>query len=98
MPLKAFGHPGIPLHRASNGESLCQTCVYDADDTCNFPQRPHAKECTLYQNLETADLQVAQTPEATRRSYMAQFVWQRNWFWIGLAVLLGISFLIALQS
>lgn len=46
--LKAFGHPGIPLHRASSEEFLCDTCIYHADDTCTFPQRPFAKKCTLY--------------------------------------------------
>ncbi|MBW4506220.1 MAG: hypothetical protein KME64_06885 [Scytonematopsis contorta HA4267-MV1] len=50
--LKAFGHPGIPLHRAQENEYLCKSCVYDADDTCTYPQRPFAKECTLYQSIE----------------------------------------------
>jgi hypothetical protein len=35
--LKAFGHPGIPLHRASQDSYLCTTCLYHQDDTCNFP-------------------------------------------------------------
>lgn len=48
--LKAFGHPGIPLHRADRDEFLCQSCLYHEDDTCNFPKRPYAKECTLYQD------------------------------------------------
>lgn len=46
-PLKAFGHPGIPLHQTSEGY-LCETCLYHHDETCNFPKRPYAKECTLY--------------------------------------------------
>ncbi|MGC9524244.1 MAG: zinc ribbon domain-containing protein [Limnospira sp.] len=46
--LKAFGHPGIPLHRAAGEEFLCSTCLYHEDDTCNYPKRPHARECTLY--------------------------------------------------
>ncbi|MBP0001587.1 MAG: zinc ribbon domain-containing protein [Cyanobacteria bacterium SID2] len=50
--LKAFGHPGIPLHRAAKDEFLCNSCVYHHDDTCNFPQRPNATTCTLYQNLD----------------------------------------------
>lgn len=49
--LKAFGHPGIPLYRATEDESLCDTCLYHADDSCNFPQRPHAQTCTLYHNV-----------------------------------------------
>lgn len=46
--LKAFGHPGIPLYRPATDAYLCQSCVYEADDTCTFPQRPYARECTLY--------------------------------------------------
>lgn len=46
--LKAYGHPGIPLYRAGKGEFLCDRCLYDADDTCTFTKRPHAKECTLF--------------------------------------------------
>ena len=49
--LKAYGHPGMTLHRADKGTYLCESCTYHHDDTCNFPQRPHAMECTLYQNL-----------------------------------------------
>jgi hypothetical protein len=51
LSLKAFGHPGIPLYRATDDEYLCTSCVYHADDTCNYPQRPHAKDCTLYRDL-----------------------------------------------
>jgi hypothetical protein len=47
-PLKAFGHPGMPLYQSSDGTSLCDRCTYHLDDTCNFPQRPHAKSCTLF--------------------------------------------------
>jgi hypothetical protein len=59
LTLKAHGHPGIPLHRAEGEEFLCATCRYDADDTCNFPQRPQAQTCTLYRSLNqptTSDL------------------------------------------
>jgi hypothetical protein len=49
--LKAFGHPGIPLHRTEGEEALCATCVYHADDSCNFPQRPDAQTCTLYRSV-----------------------------------------------
>ncbi len=51
IALKAHGHPGITLHRATDTASLCATCTYDADDTCNFPQRPHAQACTLYHDV-----------------------------------------------
>lgn len=50
--LKAFGHPGVPLHRAIGDRYLCDTCTYHLDDSCTYPQRPLAKECTLYDNWE----------------------------------------------
>ncbi|MEA5513598.1 zinc ribbon domain-containing protein, partial [Nodularia sp. UHCC 0506] len=56
--LKAYGHPGIPLHRATGKEFLCDSCTYHADDTCNFPQRPYAKDCTLYENIEESKLRL----------------------------------------
>lgn len=46
--LKAFGHPGIPLYQATEESFLCPQCLYDEDDTCNYPQRPYAKSCTLF--------------------------------------------------
>lgn len=49
-PLKAYGHPGIPLYRSQGQEFLCTSCLYHEDDTCNFPQRPSATECTMYHN------------------------------------------------
>ncbi|MGK7932348.1 MAG: zinc ribbon domain-containing protein [Microcystaceae cyanobacterium] len=52
--LKAFGHPGMPLYQANKGEYLCDNCIYHADDSCDFPQRPYAKTCTLYQSPEMA--------------------------------------------
>jgi len=48
--LKAFGHQGIPLHYAAQETYLCDRCLYHRDDSCNFPQRPYAKTCTLYQD------------------------------------------------
>jgi len=51
MPLKAHGHPGMPLHRAIGSEPLCLTCTYHADDTCTFPKRPEAMDCTLYDDV-----------------------------------------------
>jgi hypothetical protein len=50
--LKAFGHAGIPLHRATGEKALCDTCVYHADDSCDYPQRPTAQECTMYRDLD----------------------------------------------
>ncbi|MTJ06360.1 zinc ribbon domain-containing protein [Anabaena sp. UHCC 0253] len=56
--LKAYGHPGIPLHRAQGNDNLCDSCNYHFDNTCNFPQRPYAKDCTLYQNIEESKLEL----------------------------------------
>lgn len=55
LTLKAHGHPGMTLHRTEGDEALCATCRYDADDTCNFPQRPEATTCTLYRSVKPAD-------------------------------------------
>jgi Double zinc ribbon len=46
--LKAYGHSGIPLHQAIDVDFLCDRCIYHEDDTCNYPQRPYAKTCTLF--------------------------------------------------
>ncbi len=48
--LKAYGHPGITLHQSTGETFLCADCRYHQDDTCNFPKRPYAKSCTLYQD------------------------------------------------
>lgn len=84
--LKAFGHPGIPLHRATGKEYLCDSCTYHADDSCNFPQRPYAKECTLYQNIEESKLQLQQQRENT--SFAATV---KNWIKRNSSLLLLLS-------
>lgn len=96
MAFKAYGHPGITLHRAMGEESLCSSCTYHADDTCNFPQRPHAKECTLYQDISRPQLE-AQEIYAPRRSLIQSVkLWcQRNPALFGLLVLGAVSFLLA---
>ena len=98
MQLKAYGHPGIPLHRATGTEYLCDSCTYHEDDTCNFPQRPHAKECTLYQNIEESKLQYQQlrytnSLGATVRSWV-----KRNQALLLLLGLLLICLLIAFSA
>ncbi|MBD2180682.1 zinc ribbon domain-containing protein [Planktothrix sp. FACHB-1355] len=62
--LKAYGHPGIPLHRATGDEYLCTSCTYHTDDTCNYPQRPFARECTLYDNNLEPEPQVSIPPNS----------------------------------
>lgn len=66
--LKAFGHPGIPLHRAEGNEYLCDTCTYHIDDSCTYPQRPLAKECTLYQNFEEYQAQQQQQQQQQKQN------------------------------
>lgn len=61
-PLKAYGHPGIPLHQSTDDGYLCNTCIYHEDDTCNFPQRPYAKQCTLYQCESMSDVGIDYRP------------------------------------
>lgn len=51
LALKAHGHPGIQLHRAQAGQFLCKSCIYEQDDSCTYPQRPYAEECTLYRDI-----------------------------------------------
>ncbi|MGB3512798.1 MAG: ATP-binding protein [Microcoleaceae cyanobacterium] len=38
----------VLLHKAPGRESLCQSCVYEASDTCNSTELPDVLECTLY--------------------------------------------------
>ncbi|CDN11179.1 hypothetical protein RintRC_6346 [Richelia intracellularis] len=63
-PLKAYGHPGIPLHRAQGEEYLCDSCTYHVDDSCNFPKYPYAQECTLYESFAQRELQLQQQAQA----------------------------------
>ena len=86
LVLKAYGHPGIPLHRATGETSICTTCAYDAYDYCTFPQRPLAQSCTLYQSIE------ALQPAAPLRSKLSQRRYGQLWPWLSL---LGVSLLIA---
>ncbi|MBW4659341.1 MAG: zinc ribbon domain-containing protein [Drouetiella hepatica Uher 2000/2452] len=93
--LKAHGHPGIPLHRSTGGEFLCETCTYHEDDTCNYPQRPYARECTLYQNRFQ--------PIATGKSINSRSQASKNWLrrnatWLILAGIVVVSLALALRS
>lgn len=86
LTLKAYGHPGIPLHRATEDTSLCMTCAYHADDSCTFPKRPLAQTCTIYQAME------APGSVAPSKSPQPQGWSKQVWPWLGL---LGVSVLIA---
>ncbi len=86
LVLKAYGHPGIPLHRATDGQYLCQTCTYDSDDSCTYPQRPFAIECMLY---TSPALQGTAQPQP--RSFQAASAWLRRYG--ALLVLIGLIIL-----
>ncbi|MBW4482573.1 MAG: hypothetical protein KME14_08520 [Tildeniella torsiva UHER 1998/13D] len=91
--LKAHGHPGMPLHRTEGDEALCATCVYDADDTCNFPQRPDAKTCTLYRSTAVKEELALPQPSIARQVS----VWLGNHRgWVGLIGLLLLSLVLVL--
>lgn len=96
--LKAYGHPGIPLHRAIGETYLCESCTYHADDTCNFPQRPYAKECTLYQDVLQTQLEINQRHDNRKDRTIALKSWLRRYqSWLLLLALLFVSFLLALR-
>jgi hypothetical protein len=92
--LKAHGHPGITLHRSEQGEFLCPTCSYELDDTCNFPQRPYATECTLYRN----HLQKTDHDKATPKRLTFKVWVEKNVVWILLAVMALVALWLAIQS
>jgi hypothetical protein len=50
----------MTLFRATKNEPLCESCVYHADDSCNFPKRPYAMDCTLYQDSQPSQAVVKQ--------------------------------------
>ena len=94
--LKAFGHPGIPLYQSEDNSSLCDRCTYDRDDTCNFPQRPYAKSCTLFHDVSIPIIAETVVPASTQG-------WRgvKNWLYryrgvIAIALLILVSILIAI--
>ena len=95
-PLKAFGHPGIPLYQAKNGDVLCDRCIYHEDDSCNFPQRPLAKSCTLFHD-RSLPLVEEITPPVAQSGVVKFKNWcMRNVTLIAIAIIILISILLAL--
>ena len=94
--LKAFGHPGIPLYQATDDAWLCIRCIYHEDDSCNFPQRPYAKSCTLFHDRSLPLVEVPATPQPI--GIIARIkVWLRvNRGLVAIAVLVIVSVLLAL--
>lgn len=74
--LKAYGHSGIPLHRATGESYLCDSCTYHQDDTCTFPQRPYAKTCTLYQN--SAEPMIVESYRPSTGNLIKGWFWQNK--------------------
>ncbi|UBF24809.1 zinc ribbon domain-containing protein [Kovacikia minuta CCNUW1] len=93
-PLKAYGHPGVPLYRATGKEPLCLTCTYHEDDSCTFPQRPDAMECTLYSDRTKPNL--TKTQPGYTGSFLVKTWFKRNLTWIMLLGLLLFSLLLVL--
>ena len=93
--LKAYGHPGIPLHKAIGNEPLCKSCTYDADDSCTLPKRPEAKECTLYDNRFKPE-----TPAKPKLENSQSFrLWvEKNIIWVIVIALIIISLAITLSQ
>lgn len=94
--LKAFGHPGIDLYQTTDESWLCDRCIYHHDDSCNFPQRPYAKKCTLFHDYELP--LVEENTAVANSNKIAGF---KNWCFrnrglIAIAILVLISVLLAL--
>ncbi|MEN9871884.1 MAG: hypothetical protein RLZZ171_2876, partial [Cyanobacteriota bacterium] len=73
-------------------------CTYHLDDTCNFPQRPHAKSCTLFHDASLPLVAAKDIPTS-------QLGWRgiKNWLYryrglMAIALLILISVIIALSS
>ncbi|KYC39361.1 hypothetical protein WA1_32015 [Scytonema hofmannii PCC 7110] len=98
IELKAYGHPGIPLHRATGEKYLCDTCTYHVDESCTYPQRPHAKECILYQNIDERQLELQQQNQSSSFGVTVQNWVRRNQALLLLLALLFICFLIVFFS
>lgn len=94
-PLKAFGHPGIPLHYAKDTEYLCDRCLYHQDDTCTFPQRPYAKSCTLYHDLSQPSVAGC---VVNKPSFSWKFWLQKYSAWLLFLALLLLSLLLTLTA
>lgn len=96
--LKAHGHQGIELHRATGLEPLCKTCIYDADNSCTYPKRPDARECTMYVSSSPLVKTVGTAPANYRTGGLSAEAWlRRNGVWVGLSGLIIVSLLMALS-
>ncbi len=96
--LKAFGHPGIPVSQAVENEYLCSDCIYHLDDSCNFPKRPYAKSCTLYNNQSLEDKESKSYPKTKFNLVKSIRIWcDRNKGLLIIVALIIVSVFLALQ-
>ena len=94
--LKAFGHPGMPLYQAKNEEFLCDRCIYDEDNTCNFPQRPYAKSCTLFHDRSVPLIEEITIPSSQPGILGIKNWCRRNRGLIAIVLLILVSVVLAL--
>ena len=96
-PLKAFGHPGIPLYQAKDRSYLCDRCRYHQDDSCTYPQRPYAKICILFHDIDQPV--IIQKPVYQPYSFTLAGIkaWgYRYRAWLAIAAILIFSLILAL--
>ena len=96
--LKAFGHPGIDLYQAQDETWLCDRCIYHEDDSCNFPQRPYAKSCTLFHDRSIPLVEEITFPSQRVGIQGLKHFCIRNRGLLAIAVLILISILLALHN
>ncbi|MEM6836900.1 MAG: zinc ribbon domain-containing protein [Cyanobacteria bacterium P01_C01_bin.120] len=94
LQLKAHGHPSIELYRTTTGDVLCQTCTYDADDTCTFPQRPGAQTCTLYQSVTAEAARIEESKRSPTHATSLPLFWRRYRLWLIFLAIFGVSLLL----
>lgn len=97
-PLKAFGHPGMPLYQSEDNTSLCDRCTYDRDDSCNFAKRPYAKSCTLFHDASVPLVPETATPNSQMGGRGIKNRLYRHRGVIAIALLVIVSVLIAINS
>lgn len=83
----------MKLFRATEGEPLCANCAYHADDSCNFPKRPYALDCTLYQDVRQSQVR---SPQYDASFQLQRWV-KRNTPLLWIIGLLGISLAVVLM-
>lgn len=97
MPLTAYGHPGMPLYQAGDREYLCDRCLYHQDNSCTYPQRPYAKSCILFHDVD----QPVTIEKADYKPYSWTIQGIKAWcyhhrIWLILLAVIGISLALTL--